>query len=603
MDVQRLVEISNELGFVDISKKLEEIEQKNNQEDCSLVVPLVGEFSSGKTTLINALTDSKKLETATKPTTATIYEVHFGSERCYATIMDETDTIKEIDNLEELKNDTLKDAKVVTVYDTSTKVPSSAILVDTPGLSSPDPKHKQTLVDFLPLADAILLVSDVNQQITKSVIDFVKTMALSKRPIYLVLTKCDTKAPSELEKAKEYIRENVKINTNNIVCISATNNNLDELYSLLHHIHSEKSKILQSVNAMRVKNIVEILLSRIDKLLETSKNDNGVDEQIRCQKYELDRLNRNIDNLLEAMSGDILEKGKYASRKFEDIISERLNSLATEKSNNFDADAKSAIDNTASLILNELKNDIRQILQKKASAKIGTDDAVELYSLKEIDLSQYKIGELSYNLNLNDLGHQYDGYISTGLKIGAAVAVVAAAAPAIGGAAAAGGAAATTGKLIDIADTVTDVGSIISNAKTVSIMKQVTTFGGKVDERYGKIEGQDKKWGGHVGSSKGIVESLVGIVTDSTMGKPQRRRAISNYMDDMLLPEFKSEINRIASALITQIGTSLHQEANETIQEMTNTLEELERIRKEKKEEYNNKMSLFRNYKNELLMI
>ena len=105
MDVQRLVEISNELGFVDISKKLEEIEQKNNQEDCSLVVPLVGEFSSGKTTLINALTDSKKLETATKPTTATIYEVHFGSERCYATIMDETDTIKEIDNLEELKND------------------------------------------------------------------------------------------------------------------------------------------------------------------------------------------------------------------------------------------------------------------------------------------------------------------------------------------------------------------------------------------------------------------------------------------------------------------------------------------------------------------
>lgn len=602
MDVQRLVEISNELGFVDISKKLEEIEQKNNQEDCSLVVPLVGEFSSGKTTLINALTDSKKLETATKPTTATIYEVHFGSERCYATIMDETDTIKEIDNLEELKNDTLKDAKVVTVYDTSTKVPSSAILVDTPGLSSPDPKHKQTLVDFLPLADAILLVSDVNQQITKSVIDFVKTMALSKRPIYLILTKCDTKAPSELDKAKEYIRENVEINTSNIVCVSANNNNLEELYSLLHHIHSEKSKILQSVNAMRVKNLIEILLSRIDKLLETSKDDNGVDEQIRCQKYELDRLNRNIDNLLEAMSGDILEKGKYASRKFEDIISERLNSLATEKSNNFDADATSAINNTASLIVNEFTNDIRQILQKKASAKIGTDDAVELYSLKEIDLSQYKIGELSYNLNLNGLGHQYDGYISTGLKIGAAVAAVAAVAPAIGGAAAAGGAVAT-GKLIDIADTVTDVGSIVSNAKTFSKMEKMKTFLERAERTFEDMKGKDKKWGDHVGASKGIVESLVGIVTDSTMGKPQRRRAISNYMDDMLLPEFKSEINRIASTLITQIGTSLHQEANETIQKMTNTLEELERIRKEKKEEYNNKMSLFRNYKNELLMI
>ena len=58
--------------------------------------------------------------------------------------MDEKGEIHDIVDLAELKNDTLADARVVTVFDTSKTIPSTTILVDTPGLLSPDPKHKQT---------------------------------------------------------------------------------------------------------------------------------------------------------------------------------------------------------------------------------------------------------------------------------------------------------------------------------------------------------------------------------------------------------------------------------------------------------------------------
>lgn len=144
----KLIEIANYLGLQEIETEIDAIKKRTLQENASIVLPLVGEFSSGKTTLINALTDSKKLETATKPTTATIYEVHFGCESCCAKVVAENGNIQDVNDIADLKNETLADASVVTVFDTSNRVPSTTILVDTPGLSSPDPKHKQTLVSF-----------------------------------------------------------------------------------------------------------------------------------------------------------------------------------------------------------------------------------------------------------------------------------------------------------------------------------------------------------------------------------------------------------------------------------------------------------------------
>lgn len=616
-NIKKLHDIAEYLGLDNIVSELKSIDLRSKQENASIILPLVGEFSSGKTTLINALTDSKKLETATKPTTATIYEVHFGADKCHAKVMDSSGNIVETENLDELKNGTLNNAKVVTVFDTSKKVPSTTILVDTPGLSSPDPKHKQTLVDFLPQADAILLVSDINQQITRSIIDFIKTMSLSKRQIFLVLTKCDTKSPDELENAKKYISDNIKINLGNISCVSANNNDLNELYSLFNQIQTDKNQIIQTVNAYRIKNIIELLVSRIDELLNSTNDDSSSEESIRLKKHELDKLKRNIDNLIESMNSDIQEKGRSASRNFEDIIFERLDSLVAGSSNNFDTEAISAINNTSSLILNNLKNDIHQLLHKKAAERINTEDAVDLHSLKEIELSQYNIEGLNYNLNLNEAGHQYDGHIATGLKVAAAVAavaVVATAAPGVlgaGGAAVAGEAGAATAAntaigistMADIADTVTDVSSIVSNKKYASKIQNAINFAGQASNQYSAIQNYNNNIGQQMGASKGIVESMVGFVTDKAMGKPQRRRAIHEYMDNTLLPSFKSEMTRITSSLVNTISMSLHQEANETIQEMSNAIEELKKVRKEEREEYNKRISILRNYKNELLTL
>lgn len=600
-NITRILEIANSLGFDDLRKDLERIYERTKQTNAELTFPLVGEFSSGKTTLINALTDSKKLETATKPTTATIYEVHFGCEKCHASVLNANGYFEEYDDISALKNDQLADATVVNIFDTSTKVPSTTILVDTPGLSSPDPRHKQTLVDFLPYADGILLVTDVNQQITRSLTDFIQTMKLSKKPIYLVITKCDTKSQSDLDAAKQYISDNCKLPIQQMACVSSLKDNLQELYILLDTIQKDKNNIVKQVDGQRVKNIVNEMLARMEELLKVSSTDKDLDEAIRRQEYELNLINRNIERLIEDTKSEIEETERNIIRKFEDTISERLESLVVGKSDNFDADAVSAINNTASLLFNDYKFDIQRLLQEKARSRKNTENGISLRSLEEMDLSSYSISGLNYNLDLNSAGHQYDGMISTGVKVAAAVGAVVAVASTGGGAAVA--AAATVDNAIDIADTVSDVGSIVSNNRMVDRIEKVVSIAGKASDNFDAIDGYNQRAGQQVGANRGIVESMVGFVTDKTWGKPQRKRAIRNYMDDTLMPDFKREMKNVGNVLIVNIQKTLQEEASETIEAKRSSLEKLKQERKDKKEEYNQRINQIRDYKHELMTL
>lgn len=599
--IDGLFEIANYLNLKSVEKELNIIKARFLQKNASLIIPLVGEFSSGKTTLINTLTDNKKLETATKPTTATIYEVHFGCQKCSAEVINENGDAQIIEDISELKNEILADSFLVRVFDTSKKVPSTTILVDTPGLSSPNPKHKQTLVNFLPQSDGILLITDVNQQITRSLTDFIETMKLSMKPIYLVITKCDTKSKTDLESAKKYISENCNIPLKQITCVSSKNDDLSELYHLFSEIEKEKGNIIKQVDDRRLKDIIKKLLGIIDELLQVPSDDKELDMAIRKQEHELNLLNRDIDRLVSGVESDIQEKEREITRKFEDIVSGRLDSLVAGKSNNFDAEAISVINNTSSLLLEEYRSSIKNIFRDKIKNSNPSNEKLSVTSLNDLDLSLLSITGLEYNLNLNSLGHKYDGYISSGVKVVAAAATVAVAVSTAGTSALA--AAATVDNVIDVADTVTDVSSIVSNNKTVNRIEKAANFIGKATDKYSSIEEYNQKAAQQVGNDKGIVESLVGLATDKLAGKPQRRRAISNYMNDTLIPTFKREINNVSNQIVGMVDEALHKSASDIIDEKKQALSRLQDELKTKKNDYFNRINQLRDYKNVLITI
>lgn len=614
MELQKMTTIAQSLGFNDLMAELNVLAQRQEQENCPLILPLVGEFSSGKTTLINALTDSKKLETATKPTTATIYQIHFGSESCHATVCYEDGKQIEVKDIAVLKNDAINDAAIVDVYDTSNKVPSTTILVDTPGLSSPDPRHKQTLVDFLPQADAILLVSDINQQITRSITDFIKTMSLAKRQIFLVLTKSDTKSASGLIAAKEYISKNTEIPIAQVACVSAIKNDMSELYELFDSIQKSKGDILQRVNEQRLSNIAKEMLGRIDRLMSASSSDKETDEAIHEQQYSLDKLNRNIDRLISDLRSDINDIETSISREFEDKVFDSLDAIVAGNSNDFDSEAISTINSLSSLLFSDYKVQVQKRLREKAESRSQSDDAVNLRSISELDMSSYAINGLSYNLNLNTIGHEKDGAIANGLKVAAAVATVAtvasaaptalgAATGAASGAGATAGAAASSASALGAADLVLDAGTILYARSKLSKMERMAKYAGQASEHLTKINDADHKFGEQMGASKGMVESLVGFVTENMCSKPQRRRAIINYIDGTLAPQFKSELSQISNALTQAISDILHQEASTSAEQMVSALNELKSARTAKEAEFKERMAKLKDYKRELSIL
>ena len=617
--IEFLKEVAQELGQQNILNGLNAIQKRASQQNANLLIPLVGEFSSGKTTLLNALTDSKKLETATKPTTATIYEIHFGCNKCEANVVLSDGQVAHFDDLGELKNDQLSDAQIVTVFDTSTKVPSSTILVDTPGLSSPVVKHRQVLVDFLPSADAILLVVDINQQVTRSLTDFIDMIKLSKRPVYIVLTKSDTKSVSEIETAKQYIANNCKLPVQQVVVVSAAKDNMSELYALLETIQKSKNEILAKVDGQRIKDLAQILVNRVDEMLTASSSDENLDMEIRRQQLDLDKIKRNINRLIDSMASDISEDGSKISHRLEDSMYEKLGALVAGGSANMDNDALSVINNTASLLLSEYKNNIMGILKSKVQSAQGSDSEIPVESLMSIDLSGVQISGLSYDLDLNSMGHEYDGMIKTGVIAVAAVATVAAAVATAGAAGAAAGAAGTAGtagaaagtagtagaagtvattvaasKAVDIIDTATDVGSIIYTRKMMKRIAKAEEFAGKAVDKYNKIEKADEK---------GILSSMVGFATERLLSKPQRVRAVRNYVDGTLAPEFKSQMENLSQSVVNMVRGGLQNDASEMIAQKTAMLNELKEQCSEHKAEFARRKETLKQYKEKLSTI
>lgn len=595
----QLIQIAEYLGLDSIKSELKTIKKRSQEDNAQLIIPLVGEFSSGKTTLINSLTDSKVLETATRPTTATIYEIHFGCDTCSAKIMNADGTQHDAGDLHNLKNEELKDASVVSLFDTSTKVPSTTVLVDTPGLSSPDPMHKQALVNFLPSADGVLLVIDINAQFTRSLESFVNDSIIVKRPIYVVVTQCDTKPVSVREETKSVIMDKIGSNVRDIAFVSAKDGDIVELYKIFERIQCEKNTILQQVNEQRLALVAKRLEKHINDLLESTKQNDDIDDAIREQENQLKKLQQNIRHLIDDTNISLQDEEREVVRNFDDIVSDKLDTLVVSKCADFDAAAVSTINSTVSLLTSDYCDRIKHVLSLKANERLKSAESVPLGALETIDLSNTTISGISYDLDLNSLGHEHDKAFATATKVvaaaGAVVAVTAGAAAGAAGAAAKGVAGMTTAEGVStfasVADTATDVATMASNVKTVKRIKAAVNFAGQAGEHYNNIQNYNNVIGNQMGCKKGIVESMVGFVTDKAWGKPQRKRAIRNYVDGTLMPQFKREISRIHRDIISTVETCLMQEANGIFNEKSSALEQLKQEKQKSKELYVQKIS------------
>lgn len=578
--LNRVIEIAESLEQKSIAERLRAIEERAQNPSAQLILPLIGEFSAGKTSLINALTDSKVLEIASLPTTATLYQIIFGAPENKAVALSAEGEEVEL-QLDALKNDELKKYPTVTLFDTSTKVPKDIIFVDTPGLSSPDPKHREVLTSILPRVDAILLTVDANQAVTRSLIDFVKSMRLAEKPIYLILNKIDTKSPSELQDLKRGIARDVDLPIDSLVCASAYANNISELQQLLTKIQAEKTQIIAKVDALRTKELVGELRSFIAEVLRSSSSPKELTEAVRAQERELERLQNNIRQLMERVEEKLSDKIDETQSSLRTQLWSSLNGILSKKGISYNQEINEEVVRVKTILLQNFTRQVATTIREvNASSR---DICVQLPSAETIDLSQ--LGEQANAIQMEDfdsVGHGWDkaiGWATVGL---ASVATLAAtgglAALGIGGATGAAGAA---GVAVEAGQAAVMASTAVKTTKMmrmINVMSKAGNFVQKGHQIASVVSSAAEK-------ERDFIEGLVGKATEF-FSKPRREAAVERFLDAQILPNFEADLRNYLSESLRLIGERMNAEAATLVGEKREALSQLQAQQEQEQAKY-----------------
>ncbi|RJQ09842.1 MAG: hypothetical protein C4551_03280 [Bacillota bacterium] len=209
-NLQRLAALAGkaEVGVVaDLAK-----EAYLRLRDERLHLAVMGQFKRGKSTLINALLGDNALPTGILPLTSVATEVRFGP-AVKATAFFEDGRAEEVP-IEELASfvtekenpRNVKGVRRVELEHPSRFLRDGVVITDTPGLGSVHAHNTLAAYDYLPRADAAVVMTAVDSPLTELELDLVSQVRDYLDRTFFLVNKVDQVNPAEAEEAVDFVR-------------------------------------------------------------------------------------------------------------------------------------------------------------------------------------------------------------------------------------------------------------------------------------------------------------------------------------------------------------------------------------------------------------
>jgi len=313
----------------------EEISQKEKAE-----IVVVGEFSNGKTTLLNALIGKDILPTGIGATTSKITYLKKGntnkiicSER--EKEFNDSDAKKVIGNFINQCND-----NQLTVY-FKDFIFNDFLIADTPGINDIDRDRELITYEYAPKADAMIFVLDVSRGFTKFEKEFFDGLSdTAKDKIFVVFNKIDTIdnfSKGDLEKLLESGNiKNIKgFGISAKMGVKGAVQNLEEL-TVKSGIEEFKTALIEYVNSTESRQAVK---HRKEKLLERSYSlcKTELESHLTGFKMNAVQIDNELIRLTSELNRAVIERDRKSEefeQKYNQIRTE-LESLITEFRNRF----------------------------------------------------------------------------------------------------------------------------------------------------------------------------------------------------------------------------------------------------------------------------
>jgi Flp pilus assembly protein TadD/GTP-binding protein EngB required for normal cell division len=193
--------------------------------DTPLLVTVMGEFSSGKSSFVNAFIGAEVAPTGITPTTATINVVRYGRERG-GRILAHDGTVLELGwdaLMQHLRALTPEAARKIDRVEILVPLPQleKINIVDTPGLNSIQPEHEATARAFIARADAIVWVFTAGQGGKASERAALQSIRDEGKRVLGVLNKADQLSADERTEVVEFIASSLGELVEVVVPVSA----------------------------------------------------------------------------------------------------------------------------------------------------------------------------------------------------------------------------------------------------------------------------------------------------------------------------------------------------------------------------------------------
>lgn len=236
-------------------------------EDLFTIVA-VGEFNSGKSSLINTLFGEKLRTEGPIPVDDVISVLRYGEHVTQRRLSDFV--VEQFYPIEFLRNITL---------------------VDTPGTNSIVQRHQEITEDYIPRADLVLFVTSIDRPLSESERRFLEYIREWGKKVVFVLNKIDTKDEAEIGQVMDYLRANTRAIFGFDPVIypvsTKTRSRFDALEDYIFRVLSEKERVRIKLSAP-----LETILSLAKKqfrMIESRR------ELLASDKASIDTINDQLE--------------------------------------------------------------------------------------------------------------------------------------------------------------------------------------------------------------------------------------------------------------------------------------------------------------------
>lgn len=365
--------------------------------ETELVVPVIGAFSAGKSSLLNALIDNEVLPVGIAPETELATELRYSSEPYLLAIRpDGSQERFEVEALSSI-NRRSNEFTHLRLYLNSEALRDIAplVLVDMPGFGSSLENHNKAISYYLPRAvHFVVLTSIEDGNITLSMLRKLDELKTYNTDFTFLLSKCNLRAADQVDEVLAYINDQLSVYFGqHHTAVAVGNRGGDELAQALMSLQPEVMFSNLFIDALKDQNFD--LQAQINLALSMLKKDKAASEETaRSLEHALTKIveqRKDVESdLKERYSGKILDK---CLRNVDKALNDSLEELASLSKN------QHALSGTLSdIIRNSLACTIKSELQEVSDSmvdRIASDLITTSNHMSELDINNNWSEELT----------------------------------------------------------------------------------------------------------------------------------------------------------------------------------------------------------------